>query len=112
MKKDKAPVCPGCSRHCPMGAPRCKYGVRYFAQLEEKTEKKAAAPAHKWEKLVARDGLGWQVLSAGCAVKKTLRRGEATEEQIFAVLTPEEKTVLIEILKKLEIRGDMRYNNK
>jgi len=38
MAKQAMNVCPGCSKHCPMGSPRCKYGRKYFEKLASRLE--------------------------------------------------------------------------
>ena len=108
-KKIKGCVCPGCSRHCPMGQLRCKYGQKYF----EKRQKQQAVQADctqkadedrrrcKWEKHVKEGGLAWKLLWAGRVGKKTLRRKKKTEAQVLSALTEPEKEQLGVLLDKI-----------
>ena len=82
MKSNKQAVCPGCSRHCPMGAEHCKYGRRYFARQAEAEPQQT----YKWEKYVQKQGLVWQLLMTARKVKKALRSRKMTEEQLLAAL--------------------------
>ncbi len=107
MKKSAANTCPGCGKHCPAGAVRCKYGQKYFARLNASADQspvKKTSPVskpRKWEKNVCSGGLLWHFLSTGRRVKKTLRKGRATEDQILAMLTETEKSSLAAILEKI-----------
>lgn len=98
MKKNGVEVCPGCGRHCPMGATRCKYGAAYFAK-----QKKAAEPSqYKWEKYIEKHGLAWQLLHTVRIAKKSLCHAKRTEEQLFSALTAEEKSTFSSLLQKLD----------
>ena len=98
MKQTKQTVCPGCSRHCPMGAEHCKYGRRYFAKLAETEQQKT----YKWEKYVEKNGLVWQLLMTARRIKKTLRSQKLTEEQLLAALDQEQRQQFSELKKKME----------
>ncbi|MBQ8508189.1 MAG: hypothetical protein IJ466_12275 [Clostridia bacterium] len=105
MKKDKQNTCPGCSRHCPLSAPRCKYGRTYLAK-KQKSEAKCAKKEsikYKWEKYAARDGLAWKLFFTCRSAKRAMRDSGISEAQFFAVLTEEERRALAGILEKLMI---------
>ncbi len=97
-------VCPGCSRHCSMDAPRCKYGKKYFAKccpcpaIAEK-----AGKARKWKDALEKDGLIRRLLKTGKRIRKGLKRGEITESALLSRLTPSEKESLEAVLEKLNI---------
>ena len=109
MKKNHQTVCPGCGKHCPADAIRCKYGRAYFAQLASRETGAASSEGHsshhghkcKWEKDVAEGGLGWKFLSVGRGIKKALRSGTISEEHLLNVLSEAEKAQLSDILDKL-----------
>ena len=97
MKKEKC-RCPGCSRHCCLDAPRCKYGCRY-CQKSQPAEKKTKK--HKWRQFVQADGALAQLIDTGRRARKALARGEAVEAQLLASLSPEEQESLRALLEKL-----------
>ena len=108
MAKDRD-VCPGCSRHCPMGQPRCKYGQKYFEKRQKQQAEQAlrAQEEHpsgrhcKWEKYIKEGGLTWKLLWAGKKSKKALRRKKKTEMQLMSALTETEKEQLGVLLDKI-----------
>ena len=110
MKKKKATVCPCCSRHCTRDSLRCKYGRTYFEKLDQRAAEQAAAPQteaarsckHKWAKLVAPDGLLFQLLTVSCKAKKALRSGRLTEAQLTASLTEANRDQLSSLLARLD----------
>ena len=90
--------CPGCGRHCSAQAARCPYGREYFAkQMQSHGEKQ-----HKWERDVQPGGLMWKFLGTGHRVKKTLHKGYATEAQLIAMLSEEEKSAFTALLNKID----------
>ena len=97
MKKNGVEVCPGCGKHCPLGATRCKYGAAYFAK-----QQKAGEHQYKWEKHIEKYGLAWQLLHTVRIAKKSLCHAKRTEEQIFSALTAEERRTLSVLLQKLD----------
>ena len=100
MKQENCAHCPGCSRHCPAYAVRCKYGQKYF----EKHPPESPAPCskkHKWEKHVTSGGLVWQLIAGSRNVKKALCREQITEETLLRQLTPEEQEALSRLLTRL-----------
>lgn len=102
MKKQSPDVCPGCGKHCPAAAVRCKYGRAHFAKLaEESAAPEKGKHRRKWEKHVAADGPLWQLISTGRRVKKALLGGEIREEQLLTRLTGDEQRQLTEILRKM-----------
>jgi len=112
MKENKAGGCPGCGKHCPANAPRCKYGRAYFEKLERETGAKEGMAAHcrgeerkkrfKWERYVTRDDVLHQLLLVSRRTKKALCEGERSEEKLLLALKPEERQALSGILRKLE----------
>lgn len=117
MSKAPADFCPGCKKRCPAGAPKCKFGRTYFAKAHKGPKHKSGKGtlpdrlfglrmpdrkhAFKWEKHLVTGGLGWKFLYVSRNFKKSLTKSPLTEEQIFSVLTPEEKESLSSILEKL-----------
>ena len=103
MKKDKQNTCPGCSRHCPLSAPRCKYGRNYLAKIQKSEAKplKVKEKKYKWEKYAPKNGLAWKLLFAARKAKRALRDERIPEERLFAVLSAEERQSLNAILEKL-----------
>ena len=99
MTKHGQPVCPGCSRHWPVDAVRCKYGRNYGEQLDRKEE--TVKGKAKWKKRVARGGVIWQLLKVSKQMKKALRHGWTTETELLTMLSEEEKAVLPGVMKKL-----------
>ena len=105
MKKEKIPTCPGCGRHCPLSHPRCKYGRDYLEKLQKKeAETPEKKKRFKWEGLVEKDGLLWQLLLTGCSIKKALRKKRTTEAALLQQLSDQEQMQLSEILKKLDTK--------
>lgn len=101
MKTEKIPRCPGCSKHCPLSAPRCKYGRTYAAKKMEKEIKPKCK--HKWEGYVTLQGEIWQMLTLSRAIKKGLCHSRVTETQLLSAITPEQRQALAEILQKLSL---------
>ena len=114
----KKAVCPGCSKHCPLSNPKCKYGQKYAAKQKEKEEarkctapetalgtvqcrKKHACKRKKWENYVQERGLAWKLIASGRKMKKILREGKTGEEALFAQLNEADRRVLEEILDNL-----------
>lgn len=110
MKHDKEPRCPGCSRHCPLSAPRCKYGCRYAQKCAASAASSCAANgcksrdkhSRKWKKCIEKGGLLHLLLKSGKHIKKGLQKGSVTEEKLLSALTPSEKESLEAILRKLD----------
>ena len=109
MKNEKQLLCPGCGRHCPASAPRCKYGRNYFAK---KSACSASSCPHsecafhpgrtyKWEKHAPRETLLGQFLLVGCKTKKALKNKNITQQQLLESLPQEETQRLSETLAKL-----------
>lgn len=100
MKKEEPARCPGCGKHCPLSAPRCKYGRACAARLEAKTEKNSCK--HKWEGHVAQDGVLWHLLHISRKMKKNLCHKRTTEAQLLSALSCVEQEYLLHVLKKLQ----------
>jgi len=98
MKKDKLDRCPGCGKHCPLSAPRCKYGRAYAAKLEASQ----TGCKHKWEAYVTRGEPLWQMLTISRKIKKNLCHSRVTEAEVMAALTPLERQQLAQMLYKLQ----------
>lgn len=109
MGKEKTAVCPGCSRHCPLSHVRCKYGEKYIEKLQKA---QSAAPdaakeggknkkRRKWENYVAKDTTIWKLLWTGSLLKRSLRKGKITEQQIHLALSDEEEAQLCTLLEKI-----------
>lgn len=94
-KKNGLPCCPGCGKHCPMGATRCKYGNKYFAKSFPK-EKPSG-----WKTRIEKGGLIFLLLKVVKQVKKGLKKEQTSEEVLLSRLNPSEKEALESILKKL-----------
>lgn len=101
MKKKNENVCPGCSRHCPANAVRCKRGRAYFAEREAAGPEKRPHGKHKWEKRVSEGGLLWQLICFSRSAKKALCGKEIAEAQLLDALSEPERNQLWEILEKL-----------
>jgi len=109
-KWKKEPVCPGCSKHCPMASPRCKYGRAYFAKQTQKenikqtknTSNSPSRSSYKWEAYVTRGGPAWLMLLTLRNAKKALRKGRVTEAQLLRRLTDEDRLQLTALLQKLD----------
>lgn len=109
INKKGFPCCPGCSRHCPMGSARCKYGKNYFAKhcpCPNTAELPCRNRGNKWKDTLEKGGLIFLLLKSGKRIKKALKRGEIQEETLLARLTPSEKETLERLLKKLEIQSE------
>ena len=99
MKNESMNVCPGCKRHCPACAVKCKYGQKYFekkacAEKSNPLQKKKA----RWKKTVSEGSAIYLLISAGRSAKKALKRGETTEARLLASLTDEERQTLAGLL--------------
>ena len=105
MKNEKKSVCPGCHHHCPMGAPRCKYGRSFFARQEARTIAEPQAvkvqPKRKWEAYVSADGLAWRTITAGRSLKKALCHGCYAEKRLEELFSAEEREQLSALLARL-----------
>lgn len=107
MKSTKQRVCPGCHKHCKEGAPRCKYGRRYFAKLNQQgaspcpCSKKNCKHKTKWESFVEPEGLVWKLLSTSRSIKKALRSKQCTEAHLLSGLTENEQQMLFTLLDRL-----------
>ena len=104
-KKIKGCVCPGCSRHCPMGTARCKYGRNYFAKCRpcpKAQEQSSEASPRKWKKSIEKGGLTHLFMKTAKEIKKGLKRGVLSEEALLSRLNPTEKESLEAILNKLQ----------
>lgn len=101
MQKNCCKTCPGCRRHCTADHPHCKFGCKYFARCCESKDKKNHK--YKWEKYTAPDGLARQLQFTAHKVKKALRKGRLTEDQLISALTFDERQLFAELLKKLKI---------
>lgn len=93
MSKHKENRCPGCSKHCPCGAVKCKYGRKYFKQHGQR-------PARKWESYVSAGGAAWQLLETARQMKKALKKG-AAEEAVLGALNEQERAQLCALLGRL-----------
>ena len=98
-------VCPGCHKHCPLSAPRCKYGRNYAAKHSPET---APAPTfkHKWQRFATPDGLVWKLITTGKKCKKALCQSRLTEEQLLASLSTEEQQTLADLLERVRLLCD------
>ena len=70
MKNESMNVCPGCKRHCPACAVKCKYGQKYFekkacAEKSNPLQKKKA----RWKKTVSEGSAIYLLISAGRSAK-------------------------------------------
>lgn len=92
--------CPGCSRHCCLDKPKCKYGCRYCAKLQAEKENKTAKK-HKWEKYVNRNNAFGMTIRIGRKLKKALLKKEITEAQLLHVLNGQERDTLAALLEKI-----------
>jgi len=102
MKSLNMPVCPGCSRHCPANAVRCKYGRTYFAKHPPaETACSAKQKGCKWKAIVKKDSLLWNYLISTKKIKKALCHQKITEAAFLALLTEEEQRSLGIITEKL-----------
>ena len=107
MGKSKPNTCPGCSRHCSLDHVRCKYGQKYLEKMKKaqadnhSAQKAAETHRYKWEKHVKAAGSAWKLLYCGSRLKRALRKKTLTEEQLFSVLSDEERTQLDALLSKL-----------
>lgn len=99
--KNKSNHCPGCSRHCSLNAPRCKYGCRYIAKLE-KQKQTCETPLRKWERDVQRGGLLWRLLHVSRWMKKALRDGCTSEKELLCLLDESHQRDLALALSALE----------
>lgn len=99
--KNKTNCCPGCSRHCSLDAPRCKYGCRYLSKLEERKQENEA-PLRKWERDVQRGGLLWRLLRVGRKMKKAMKKGCISEKELLALLDETHRRELASALSALE----------
>lgn len=104
MKKRET-TCPGCGRHCTAENVRCKYGRSYFEKLsaaepEEKVNRKHKK--YKWERYVEDQGILRKLLMLSVQMKKALKSGRMTEEQLTGALTGEEKEWLAAAISKIE----------
>ena len=79
---DRCKTCPGCSRACTAGHPRCSYGRKFFAALNK-------------------DSLCRLFLRLSKRVKKQLKREKIRPEEVFAALSPNEQQELARMLEKL-----------
>jgi len=101
MDNKKLLKCPGCSRRCPMGWERCKYGKKHFAGLAQAKQSEQKKPEQKkWEKYVTSGSDAWKLLDTSRSVKKALKHG-ADENQLFSALDRQERAQLDSILPKL-----------
>ena len=105
MKRENEKRCPGCGKHCPLSAPRCKYGRAYAAKHALEPGKNGAVKEeckHKWERYVTRNQPLWKMLTVSRRVKKGLCHSQITEQELMAVLTAEQQKQLAEILRRLQ----------
>ena len=97
--------CPGCGKHCPLNAPRCKYGRTYAEKIQKKKKDDAqrTAPAilKKWKKYLSADSVIYQLLISSKQIKQGLRQEELSEEKLLSRISPEEAKTLSVILSKL-----------
>jgi len=102
VKKEN--VCPGCSKHCPLNAPRCKYGIRHAAKLQKKATACATKKQkqYKWERHTAKGGPAHLMLTVSRSAKKALCHEKTTEERMFASFTPAEKELFASLLAKID----------
>jgi len=104
MKKQKANVCTGCSRHCTAENVRCKHGRAYFAIAAQAKAPEGGMqkPARKWERGLTPGGSLWQLLTLSRRMKKALRGGEIKEQKVISVLTQAEQQQLLQLIGKLD----------
>ena len=105
-------TCPGCSRHCTMDHPHCKYGRQYFEKQKQKEVSKTVCPhcpkkqnpdsPAKWEAYVQKGGTAWQLLYASRMAKKALRKKQVNEQMLLHRLSAEEREQLAEMLSRLD----------
>ena len=96
--KCEANRCPGCSRHCCLDAPKCKYGCKYAMKMQAQPEPKKK---YKWEKFADREGVLGQLILSGRRAKKALLGRKSTEEQLLKNLSAQEREQLACLLAKL-----------
>ena len=117
MKDKNCARCPGCSKCCPLSAPRCKYGRACMAkQLRAQKDKANAGDTkkkqHKWERHVQQGGPAWQLLQAAHCTKKALKKGRICESQLLAPLSDEDRLTLTALLSKLDFCGKKNCSGK
>ena len=93
----KTDVCPGCSKHCAMGAARCKYGRAYFDSIE----KKAPEKKRKWERYAASGSTVWLLLHAARKIKKALCHEKISEAQLMDGMSLQEQAALDALVKRM-----------
>ena len=96
MKEKNIPTCPGCRKHCPLSAVRCKYGRNYIEKLNAEEDK-----PRKWKKRIAPEGELHLLLSTAKGIKSALKESAVTESQLLSTPDPFQREALSEILKKL-----------
>lgn len=101
MKKRET-TCPGCGRHCTAENVGCKYGRNYFEKLSAAEPEGMAHRKYKWERYVEEQGILRKLLMLSVRMKKALKSGRMTEEQLTGALTGEEKEWLAAAISKME----------
>ena len=102
MGKKKGNVCPGCGRSCTAENVRCRYGKSYFEKQRAATQAVAERERYKWERYVVPEGFIWQLLMMSKRLKKALKNGSVTEEQLMDELNGGEKDLLAATISKVE----------
>ena len=104
MKNNGMPTCPGCGRHCSLAHPRCKYGRDYWEKIQRKEQEAPKEKSRfKWEGLVEKEGLIWQLFLVSRSMKKALRKKKVVEEDLLLRLNDQEQQQLSDLLKKLDV---------
>jgi len=100
MKDKERNTCPGCSKHCPLDKPKCKFGRAYSEKIKNAQFKPAKRP--KGARCASPDSPVGQLLRTGRKLKKGLKKGKITEERLVEALAPGEREALTAILGKLD----------
>ena len=115
MKNKKIERCPGCGKHCPLSAPRCKYGRNYAAKINGQKDEACPFKAeckHKGEKYVVYEQPLWQMLTISRRIKKGLCHARFTEAELMAALTPQQQMQFGDILCRLQAAVERKNQEK
>lgn len=101
MNGKKESRCPGCSRRCKEGNVRCKYGRSYFEERKADSQKAVKDRKYKWERYVETGSTVWKLLRLNAELKRAIKDGDLTEQQIMCRLTDEERQVFEGLLDRM-----------
>ncbi|MBQ4075298.1 MAG: hypothetical protein IJD39_08865 [Clostridia bacterium] len=98
--------CPGCGKHCPLSAPRCKFGRHYLEKMKEKpsADFEKNTKKKKWETYVKPGEAIWAFLSVSCQIKKALCKQKVTENQLLSEFSKDEIETMISLIKKFTVK--------